>query len=110
MLREGWAKTPCIDGSQAGIYMKLLRKLSQAGNLEGARQSEAPSRSVSDFMFKNKVHHVVINQLALKLESVHQAFLANPVNHAGNPGRFLGDDIQGFHGENLCRAFGVLQM
>lgn len=61
-------------------------------------------------MFKNKVHHVVINQLALKLESVHQAFLTDSVNHAGNPGRFLGDDIQGFHGENLCRPFGVLKM
>ena len=90
--------------------MKLLRKLSQAGNPEGARQSEAPSRSVSDFMFKNKVHHVVINQLALKLESVHQAFLTDSVNHAGDSGIFLGDDIQGFHGENLCRPSGVLKM
>ena len=24
--REGWAKTPCIDGSQAGIYNNLYQR------------------------------------------------------------------------------------
>ncbi len=61
-------------------------------------------------MFKNEIHHVVIYQLALELECVHEALLADPVNHTGNPGRFLGYDIQGFHGKNLGRAFGVLKM
>jgi len=45
-------------------------------------------------MFNDEVHHAVIYQLTLKLKSVHQTLLADPIHLTRNPIRFFGNDIR----------------
>ena len=44
-------------------------------------------------MVLNEGNHVVVHHFPLLLEREHQTVLTDAVNHAGNPGRFLGYDI-----------------